>query len=284
MNNELNKDKNMNVEVNNKPMFNEMYEVDHNEESLDTSLPKIETPDYALEIKDLFKSYGPKTVLKGLNLNVKAGEVFGFIGKNGIGKSTTIDCIVGLKDYDSGEILINGVDNKLDPIKTKMMIGYVPSEPITYEMMSGNEYLQFIASSYGMIQSSFNKNYNFLIKKFAMTPLDMNRKIREYSHGMKQKVCLMASLIHNPKVWILDEPTVGLDIMVYEVLLNMIKEFASNGRTVFITSHNIDLVSKVCDRVAIINNGTVSTLIDFKKEPMKRRDLSKTFFKTYGEM
>ena len=284
MNNELNKDKNMNVEVNNKPMFNEMYEVDHNEESLDTSLPKIETPDYALEIKDLFKSYGPKTVLKGLNLNVKTGEVFGFIGKNGIGKSTTIDCIVGLKDYDSGEILINGVDNKLDPIKTKMMIGYVPSEPITYEMMSGNEYLQFIASSYGMIQSSFNKNYNFLIKKFAMTPLDMNRKIREYSHGMKQKVCLMASLIHNPKVWILDEPTVGLDIMVYEVLLNMIKEFASNGRTVFITSHNIDLVSKVCDRVAIINNGTVSTLIDFKKEPMKRRDLSKIFFKTYGEM
>lgn len=284
MNNELNKDKNMNVEVNNKPMFNEMDEVDHNEESLDTSLPKIETPDYALEIKDLFKSYGPKTVLKGLKLNVKTGEVFGFIGKNGIGKSTTIDCIVGLKDYDSGEILINGVDNKLDPIKTKMMIGYVPSEPITYEMMSGNEYLQFIASSYGMIQSSFNKNYNFLIKKFAMTPLDMNRKIREYSHGMKQKVCLMASLIHNPKVWILDEPTVGLDIMVYEVLLNMIKEFASNGRTVFITSHNIDLVSKVCDRVAIINNGTVSTLIDFKKEPMKRRDLSKIFFKTYGEM
>ena len=100
---------------------------------------------------------------------------------------------------------------------------------------------------------------------------------------MTQKICLMASLIHNPKVWILDEPTVGLDIMVYEVLLKMIKEFAVHGRTVFITSHNIDLVSKVCDRVAIINDGRVVNLIDFKKDPLKRRDLSKIFFKTYGD-
>ena len=177
-----------------------------------------------------------------------------------------------------------GVDNKLDPLKAKSLIGYVPSEPVTYEMMTGNEYLQFIGSSYGMIQNSFNKNYNFLIKKFTMTPQDMNRKIREYSHGMKQKICLMASLIHNPKIWILDEPTVGLDIMVYEVLLKMIKEFAQNGRTVFVTSHNIELVSKVCDRVAIINDGRVEMLIDFKKDPLKRRDLSKIFFKIYGDI
>lgn len=240
--------------------------------------------DYALELKDVYKSYGKKEVLKGLNLKVKKGEVFGFIGKNGIGKSTTIDCIVGLKDYDSGEILVLNLDNKKDALKCKSLIGYVPSEPITYEMMSGNEYLQFIASSYGMIQSSFNKNYAFLIKKFSMTPLDMDRKIREYSHGMKQKVCLMASLIHNPKIWILDEPTVGLDIMVYEVLLKMIKEFALHGRTVFITSHNIELVSKVCDGVSIINEGRVDTTIDFKKEPLKRRDLSKIFFKIYGDI
>ena len=247
-------------------------------------IPEIKTPDFALEIKNLYKSYGKKDVLKGLNIQVKKGEVFGFIGKNGIGKSTTIDCIVGLKDYDSGEILILDVDNKKDPIKAKNLIGYVPSEPVTYEMMTGNEYLQFIASSYGMIQSSFASNYNFLVKKFGMSLSDMDRKIREYSHGMKQKVCLMASLIHNPKIWILDEPTVGLDIMVYEVLLKMIKEFAIHGRTVFITSHNIDLVSKVCDRVAIINDGRVVNLLDFKKEPLKRRDLSKIFFKTYGDI
>ena len=240
--------------------------------------------DYALQIKDLYKSYGHKEVLKGLNLEVKKGEVFGFIGKNGIGKSTTIDCIVGLKEATSGEILLFGKDIKRDPLKAKELFGYVPSEPVTYEMMTGNEYLQFIASSYNMIQSSFNKNYEFLVKKFGMTPGDMDRKIREYSHGMKQKICLMASLIHNPKIWILDEPTVGLDIMVYEVLLKMIKQFATYGRTVFITSHNIELVSKVCDRVAIILDGKVATLIDFKKEPLKRRDLAKIFFKTYGDI
>ena len=251
------------------------------EEENKIEAPKI--PDYVIEIKDLYKSYGKKEVLKGLNLKVKKGEVFGFIGKNGIGKSTTIDCMVGLKDFNSGDILIYGKDVKTQALETKSLIGYVPSEPVTYEIMTGNEYLQFIASSYGMIQSSFNKNYEYLIKKFSMNPLDMNRKIKEYSHGMKQKICLMASLIHNPKIWILDEPTVGLDIMVYEVLLKMIKDFAVYGRTCFITSHNIELVSKVCDRVAIINDGRIVETIDFKKEPLKRRDLNKIFFKIYGE-
>ena len=149
--------------------------------------------------------------------------------------------------------------------------------------MSGNEYLQFIASAYEMSQASFENNYNYLVMKMGMSEADMNRKIREYSHGMKQKVCLMASLIHNPKIWILDEPTVGLDIMVYETLVRMIKEFAFNGRTVFVTSHNIDMVSKLCDRVAIINDGVVQKEYDLNADPIKRRDLGKIFFRIYGE-
>ena len=131
--------------------------------------------DYALQIKDLYKSYGHKEVLKGLNLEVKKGEVFGFIGKNGIGKSTTIDCIVGLKEATNGEILLFGKDIKRDPLKAKELFGYVPSEPVTYEMMTGNEYLQFIASSYNMIQSSFNKNYEFLVKKFEFKGLGLHQ-------------------------------------------------------------------------------------------------------------
>lgn len=250
---------------------------------LNTNISEIKTPEYAIEIKDLYKNYGKKEVLKGLNFKVKKGEVFGYIGKNGIGKSTTIDCIVGLKEFNSGDILVLNKDIKKDSLEIKEMIGYVPSEPVTYEAMTGIEYLQFIASSYGMIQSAFNKNYAFLTKKFGMNTIDMNRKISEYSHGMKQKICLMASLIHNPKIWILDEPTVGLDIIVYEVLLKMIKDFASNGRTVFVTSHNIELVSKVCDRVAIINDGKIVDIIDFNKEPLKRRELNKIFLKIYGE-
>ena len=134
-----------------------------------------------------------------------------------------------------------------------------------------------------MSQASFENNYNYLVMKMGMSEADMNRKIREYSHGMKQKICLMASLIHNPKIWILDEPTVGLDIMVYETLVKMIKEFAFNGRTVFVTSHNIDMVSKLCDRVAIINDGVVQKEYDLNADPIKRRDLGKIFFRIYGE-
>ena len=244
---------------------------------------KEETREVILSIHDLHKSYGKKEVLKGINLDVYKGEVFGFIGKNGAGKSTTIDSVVGLKDFDSGEIIIDGHNIKENPIDAKMAIGYVPSEPVTYEVMTGNEYLEFVASSYDMYQEAFDKNYAFLKKKFMIGEDDLNRKIGEYSHGMKQKVCLMASLIHNPSLWVLDEPTVGLDIMVYQTLMDMLKEFANNGRSVFITSHNIDLVSRVCSRVAIINNGVVAELIDFAKEPLKRRDLGKIFFDMYGE-
>ena len=241
-----------------------------------------EKREVVLSIKDLHKSYGKKEVLKGINLEVYKGEVFGFIGKNGAGKSTTIDCIVGLKDFNSGEIVLAGHNVKENPLDAKMELGYVPSEPITYEVMTGNEYLQFVASSYNMYQESFDKNYEFLKNKFMISDSDLNRKIREYSHGMKQKVCLMASLIHNPTIWILDEPTVGLDIIVYQTLMDRLREFAANGKTVFVTSHNIDLVSRICNRVAIINNGVVAELIDFSKEPLKRRNLSNIFFSTYA--
>lgn len=236
-----------------------------------------------LSVKGLKKSYGKKEVLKGIDLEVYKGEVFGFIGKNGAGKSTTIDCIIGLKDFNEGEVRVLDHNIQENPIDAKMEFGYVPSEPVTYEVMTGNEYLQFVASSYGMIQDSFDKNYEFLKKKFMIGDADLNRKIREYSHGMKQKVCLMASLIHNPKLWVLDEPTVGLDIMVYETLMEMLRDFAKYGKTVFVTSHNIDLVARVCNRVAIINDGVVARLIDFQKEPMMRKNLSKVFFSTYGQ-
>ena len=241
-----------------------------------------EKREVVLSIKDLHKSYGKKEVLKGINLEVYKGEVFGFIGKNGAGKSTTIDCIVGLKDFNSGEIVLAGHNVKENPLDAKMELGYVPSEPVTYEVMTGNEYLQFVASSYNMYQEAFDKNYEFLKNKFMISDSDLNRKISEYSHGMKQKVCIIAYLIHNPTIWILDEPTVGLDIIVYQTLMDMLREFAANGKTVFITSHNIDLVSRICNRVAIINNGVVAELIDFSKEPLKRRNLSNIFFSTYA--
>jgi len=234
-----------------------------------------------LKIEDLYKSYGKKEVIKGLSLDVYEGEIFGLIGKNGIGKSTTIDCVIGSKPFEKGIIEIDGSSIKDDPLEAKKKFGYVPSEPCLYEMMTGNEYLSFIASVYNVQPDIFNKNLKILMAKFDLPASDLNSKIKGYSHGMKQKLGLMASMIHNPKVWVLDEPTVGLDVMVYQSLVQVIKEFASHHKTVFITSHNLDMVAKICDRVAIINEGKIVKLLDLNKEPYYRGQLSKVFFEVY---
>ena len=238
--------------------------------------------DVAIIIKDLHKSYGKKRVLKGLNLEVYPGELFGFIGKNGAGKSTTIDCMIGAKRFNSGEITVAGYDIKVDPIMAKFSYGYVASEPTCYDMMSGYDYLEFVASIYGLTETEFSKNYEYLCKRLQLDISELGNSVSGYSHGMKQKLCLVASLLHNPNIWILDEPTVGLDIMAQESLKKMMREYADHGNTVFVTSHNIELVSKLCDRVAIINEGTVKAVFDLKKDPNKRLQLSRIFFDTYG--
>ena len=238
--------------------------------------------DVAITIKDLHKSYGKKEVLKGLNLEVYPGELFGFIGKNGAGKSTTIDCMIGAKRFNSGEITVAGYDIKRDPIMAKFSYGYVASEPTCYDMMTGYDYLEFVASIYGLTETEFTKNYNYLCKRLQLNQEELGNSISGYSHGMKQKLCLIASLLHNPNIWILDEPTVGLDIMAQEELKKMMREYANHGKTVFVTSHNIELVSKLCDRVAIINEGTVKSVFDLNRDPNKRLQLSKIFIETYG--
>ena len=236
----------------------------------------------AISIKKLFKSYGKKEVLKGLDLDVYSGELFGFIGRNGIGKSTTIDCMIGSKKFNSGSININGYDVVNDPIGAKESFGYVASEPTCYEEMTGNEYLEFIASIYQISEADLQKNANYLCNRLQLDLKELNNPIADYSHGMKQKLCLAASLLHSPKVWILDEPTVGLDIMAVEELKKMMREYANHGNCVFVTSHNIDLVSKLCDRVGIVNNGQIAALYDLNKNPNKRLQLSRIFIDTYG--
>jgi len=246
-----------------------------------TASPEGDAATPVISIKGLHKSYGPKKVLRGLALDVYAGELFGFIGRNGIGKSTTIDCMIGAKKFDSGEITINGFDVKNEPLLAKSSFGYVASEPACYEVMSGYDYLEFIASMYKIGEGVFVRNYQYLAKRLAFDEAELLNPISNYSHGMKQKLCLIASLLHNPKAWILDEPTVGLDIMAVEELKQMMREYANHGKTVFITSHNIDLVAKICDRVAIVNDGRVVALYDLKKEPNRRIQLSKIFMDTY---
>lgn len=233
-------------------------------------------------IEDLYKSYGEKEVLLGLNLEVHEGELFGFIGRNGIGKSTTIDCMIGAKKFNKGRIELNGYDIVKDPIDAKKSLGYVASEPTCYEEMTGYDYLEFVASIYGMTEGDFRRNSEYLCNRLQLNLDELNNPISDYSHGMKQKLCLVASLIHSPKVWVLDEPTVGLDIMAVEELKKMLREYANHNNTVFVTSHNIELVSKICDKVAIINDGKVVALYDLNKNLNKRLQLSKIFLDTYG--
>lgn len=231
----------------------------------------------AIVIKGLKKSYGDSAVLKGIDITVKEGEAFGLIGRNGIGKSTTIDCLVGLKDFDEGEISVFGHDVVAEPEEAKRCFGYVASEPTAFEVMTGKEYLAFVAGAYGVRQKDFVANYRVLAQRLCFQDKDLGRRIREYSHGMKQKICLIASLIHNPKIWILDEPTVGLDLVVNEMLFNLMKDLKVKGRTIFLTSHNIDFVSKICDSVSILDKGIIKSHIDFREKPMERRKLKDIF-------
>ena len=182
-----------------------------NENNNQTKTPSI-------VITELHKSYGKKQVLKGLNLEVFPGELFGFIGKNGIGKSTTIDCVIGSKKFNSGTITLNGYDIKNEPLLAKSQFGYVASEPSCYDVMTGYEYLEFIASIYNVSEGDFVRNMRYLCNRLKLDQKELGNRIANYSHGMKQKLCLVGSLLYNPSIWILDEPTVGLDIMAVEEL------------------------------------------------------------------
>ncbi len=237
----------------------------------------------AISLSSLKKSYGEKKVLKGISLTVYKGELFGFIGKNGAGKSTTIDCIIGTKRFDEGKIEIYGHDVVKEPIESKRMFGYAASEPNCYNEMTGYEYLDFIASIYNVSEENYKNNTAFLSRKLELSESDLSLPTSSYSHGMRQKLCLIASLLHQPKLWILDEPTVGLDVVAVDTLVSMMRSYSDSGETVFLTSHNIELVSSLCDRVAIINNGVVASLLDLKSNPNLRLQLKRIFLRTLGE-
>ena len=216
-----------------------------------------------IDIQGLSKTYnkGQKEVLSNLNLQIYQGEIFGFIGRNGIGKSTTIKCMIGINEFEKGDIILKGHSIKLEPIEAKKVFGYVPDSHNLYEGMTGREYINFIASIYQTKKEGYEEKFNHLVKRFQIEN-DIDRLIGEYSHGMRQKISLISAVIHDPDIWILDEPMVGLDIMVQKELVTLMKEFKQSGRTVFLTSHNIDIVQKLCDRVAIINGGNIAIILD----------------------
>ncbi len=207
-----------------------------------------------LVIKNLTKKYGNFTAVDNLSLEVKKGEIYGFVGHNGAGKSTTIRAIVGALDFENGEILIDGLSIKNKPIECKMQMAYVPDNPDIYEHLSGIQYLNFIADVYKVSA----KDKNERIKKYSnMFELETNLGdlISSYSHGMKQKLVLISALVHNPKLLILDEPFVGLDPIALHRLKELMREICENGGSIFFSSHVLEVVEKLCDRIGIIKDG-----------------------------
>jgi ABC-2 type transport system ATP-binding protein len=207
-----------------------------------------------LEIKNLTKTYGKNfKAVDGLSLKVNAGEIYGFIGHNGAGKSTTIKAVVGALDFSEGEIIIDGKSIKENPIACKMVTAYIPDNPDIYDHLTGEQYLKFIADIFGVKDERHD-----LIKKYAIEfeiEKNLGDVISSYSHGMKQKLVIISALIHSPKLLILDEPFVGLDPIAAHKLKTMMREFCEAGGAIFFSSHVLEVVEKLCDRVGIIKQG-----------------------------
>lgn len=240
-----------------------------------------------LELKGLTKRYDIKSVpaVLDLNLNVADGEIFGFIGPNGAGKTTTIKMITSILEPTEGQVLIDGMDLKRDPVKCKSRFGYVPDNPDIYERLTGMEYLNFMADVYQVSQSERKQRIDKYIQMFEISGAVQNQ-IKSYSHGMRQKLVLTGALIHNPKLWILDEPMVGLDPMAAHILKQEMRAHCDLGNTVFFSTHVLEVAEKLCDRVGIIIGGelaAVGTLAELRaKAAQGGSSLEDIFLKIVG--
>lgn len=209
-----------------------------------------------LKIEKLVKAYGDKLVLHGIDLEIKPGEIYGFIGKNGAGKTTTIKCVMGLLDYDQGNIFINGMDTKKDPLACKQISAYIPDNPRLYEFLTGAEYINFVADIYGVSEEDRLDRTLRLAKVFDLKE-DLGSKISSYSHGMKQKLAIIAALVHDPKLLILDEPFVGLDPTATHFLKEVFQEMVANGAAIFFSTHVLEVAQNLCHKIAIIKDGKI---------------------------
>lgn len=214
-----------------------------------------------LTIENLSKTYGNKSqkAVDDLCFTVRDGEIFGFVGPNGAGKTTTIKMIAALLSPDTGRIIIDGVDNQQDLMAAKEKFSYVPDNPELFEKIRGNEYLRFMADVYRVPDGEFKERASRYLDIFDLTG-DAAAPIAAYSHGMKQKIALIGALIHNPRLFILDEPMVGLDPKSSFELKKIMAELCAQGHSVFFSTHVLDVAEKICDRIAIINHGRLIAL------------------------
>lgn len=210
-----------------------------------------------IEIKNVSKTYnGKKKVLKNISFKIEGGEIFAFIGHNGAGKTTMIKCIMGILDFEEGDILVDNKSIKEEPLECKRIMAYVADNPDLYKNMKAIDFINFICDMYEVSEDIRRENTLKYAKMFEIED-KLNDDISSFSHGMKQKIALIAALAHNPKVLIMDEPFVGLDPKAVYDMKEIMRNMAKDGKTIFFSTHILDVAEKLCDRVAIIKDGTI---------------------------
>lgn len=233
-----------------------------------------------ISIKNVSKSYNKKNkIIENLNLEIKDGEIFGFLGPNGAGKTTTIKMITGILDIDEGDILINNNSIKNNPIEAKKSFGFVPDSPDMFLKLKGMEYLNFMADIYDVGIEERKQKIEKLTELFEINNV-LNDRIQSYSHGMRQKIVIIGSLLHEPKNWIIDEPMTGLDPKSTFELKNIMREITLKNNSVFFSTHILDVAEKLCDRIGIINKGKllfVGTLDEMRNELKENKSLEELF-------
>ena len=207
-----------------------------------------------LRIEHLTKSFGDKKAVDDLSLHILPGEIYGFIGHNGAGKTTTIKACCGIQQQDSGEVYIDGISIRADPLACKARLAYVPDNPDLYEFMTGTQYLSFIADVFGVSAADRKSRISRYADAFELTD-DLPQSITGYSHGMKQKLAIISALLHDPKLIIMDEPFVGLDPKASHLLKELMRQICDEGGAIFFSTHVLEVAERLCDKVAIIKSG-----------------------------
>ena len=207
-----------------------------------------------LKIDHLTKTYGEKKAVDDLSLHIQPGELYGFIGHNGAGKTTTLKSVVGILQFDSGEITIDGVSVKADPITCKKNIAYIPDNPDLYDFMTGMQYLNFVCDIFGVAADVRQERIQALAEGFELTA-DLAQPISSYSHGMKQKLAIISAWVHEPRLVVMDEPFVGLDPKAAHLMKGMMREICDKGGAIFFSTHVLEVAERLCDKVAIIKGG-----------------------------
>ena len=207
-----------------------------------------------LKIENYTKTYGERIAVNDLSLHISAGEIYGFIGHNGAGKTTTLKAVAGILQFDTGDILVDGISVKTDPLACKKKIAYIPDNPDLYDYMTGIQYLNFIEDIFGVGAQERKERIRKYAQLFELTD-DLGQPISAYSHGMKQKLAIISAWVHEPKLIIMDEPFVGLDPKAAHLLKGMMREFCNQGGAIFFSTHVLEVAEKLCDKVAIIKKG-----------------------------